>query len=297
MMNEYDEDKVCLLLNSLVQHGSKNSRVYLMKAESTDYPRITDEIDKLAEEKGYTKSFAKIPKRYKDAFLSSGYVCEGIIPRMYGGEEDGYFLSKYYDLKRGALETGIITDEILRSRCNGDFSNQSEEKNQNGFFHKGKRFLEKGFSLRQALPCDSAALSRLFKKTFESYPFPLSNPSYIKRTMDENILYFGIWKNDNLLAAASSETDLSSKSVEMTDFATDKDFLGRGFAGLLLDAMEKEMKDRGFITSYTIARATFLPVNLLFYKRGYKFSGTLAKNTNICGSFESMNIWYKKLSG
>jgi hypothetical protein len=47
--------------------------------------------------------------------------------------------------------------------------------------------------------------------------------------------------------------------------------------------------------AYTIARSLSYPVNSLFSRAGYSFGGTLVKNTNICGSFESMNVWYKAL--
>ena len=113
--------------------------------------------------------------------------------------------------------------------------------------------------------------------------------------MDEGIVYFGVWKDEKLIAASSSETDINSLSVEMTDFASHEDYRGFGLAGILLDKMEDSMRKRGFITAYTIARGAFLPVNKLFFRKNYRYAGTLINNTNICGSFESMNLWYKKL--
>lgn len=313
-MKNNDNDEICLLLNSLIQHGPNNKRVYLMKLNSSDYPAIIDEIEKIVYENNYSKSFVKVSESYASGFLSNGYVCEGIIPGMFGGEEDGYFLSKFYDEKRSVAEQGIINDKILERRKgkqssfpdnnksgaktsdqNKSDGNNSDEKISNGIKQNKAGILPDGFVIREAGFSDSEALAKLFKKTFESYPFPVDDPSYIKKTMDEEIIYFGIWKDDTLVSAASSETDSASKSVEMTDFATSEEFGGRGFAGIILDFMEEEMKNRGFITSYTIARAAFLPVNLLFYNRGYRFCGTLIKNTNICGSFESMNLWYKRL--
>jgi hypothetical protein len=37
------------------------------------------------------------------------------------------------------------------------------------------------------------------------------------------------------------------------------------------------------------------PVNITFARAGYLYGETLLNNTNICGSFESMNVWYSKL--
>jgi hypothetical protein len=36
-------------------------------------------------------------------------------------------------------------------------------------------------------------------------------------------------------------------------------------------------------------------MNSTFASAGYLFGGMLPNNTNISGSMESMNIWYKKL--
>jgi hypothetical protein len=47
--------------------------------------------------------------------------------------------------------------------------------------------------------------------------------------------------------------------------------------------------------AYTIARAIFRPINAVFAGAGYQFGGLLKNNTNISGSMESMNVWYRKL--
>jgi beta-lysine N6-acetyltransferase len=36
-------------------------------------------------------------------------------------------------------------------------------------------------------------------------------------------------------------------------------------------------------------------MNVTFSRAGYTFTGTLINNTNIGGSIESMNVWYKRL--
>lgn len=280
-------DKVCKILNSDIHHGTHNDRVYLMKMSDKDYPEIVSEIDRLCEENKYSKAFAKVPSLYKDEFLACGYLEEGLIPDMYRGEDDGYFLSKYYNKRRKVTKDIVITEKTL--------SEQTSQKKGLSLNKDSSGILPEEYVIREAKYSDSGDLSELFTEVFESYPFPVKDPSYIKKTMDEGIFYFGVWKDNNLIAASSSETDSKSLSCEMTDFATHNDYRGMGLAGILLDKMENEMKNRGFITAYTIARAAFLPVNLLFYRRCYKYAGTLINNTNICGSFESMNLWYKKL--
>jgi putative beta-lysine N-acetyltransferase len=113
--------------------------------------------------------------------------------------------------------------------------------------------------------------------------------------MNENVKYFGIYKNDKLIAASSVEVDRKNKNAEMTDFATDPEHQGNNLSLILLMEMEAEMRKQKIKTVYTIARAFSAAMNITFAKLDYKYSGTLINNTNIGGKIESMNVWYKSL--
>lgn len=83
----------------------------------------------------------------------------------------------------------------------------------------------------------------------------------------------------------------------MTDFATLPDWRGHGLAAPLLFHMENEIGKKGIKTAYTIARSASAGMNITFAKLGYCYAGRLKNNTNISGSIESMNIWYKPIVG
>ena len=102
---------------------------------------------------------------------------------------------------------------------------------------------------------------------------------------------------EKLAAISSCEMDIQSENVEMTDFATLPDYRSRGLASFLLAEMESEMKRRGIVMAYTIARTESYGMNITFGKHGYRYTGTLVNNTNISGGIESMNVWYKPLAG
>ncbi|MFA5415446.1 MAG: putative beta-lysine N-acetyltransferase, partial [Methanoregula sp.] len=142
---------------------------------------------------------------------------------------------------------------------------------------------------------DAQEIAALFCSIFETYPFPISDPDFITRSMKEGIRYFCIHQSKRIVAVASCETNADAQNAEMTDFATDPRFQGKGLAGNLLHAMEAELKKEGILLAYTIARATSYPINLTFVRAGYQYGGLLPNNTNICGSLESMNVWSKKL--
>ncbi|WP_421907893.1 putative beta-lysine N-acetyltransferase [Methanolacinia petrolearia] len=278
-------DVVCTIGNSVIQHGKLNDRVYLMKLSPDDIPVIVMEmIDGIAEKYEYSKSFAKVPGDAADTFAKNGYKIEAVAPELFNGKSDGYFLSKYYSPGREEIEVSC-KDEIERILRDTEKIRDTRTPDKDG----------KDLEIRIAGEEDADALAGLYGQVFESYPFPIHDPGYIRQTMNENIRYFGIWKDDTLLAGSSCETDISGLNVEMTDFAVSPECRGNGYSGLLLEVMENEMKKDGFITSYTIARAAHEPVNRLFARSGYKYCGTLKNNTNICGSFESMNVWYKKI--
>jgi putative beta-lysine N-acetyltransferase len=158
-----------------------------------------------------------------------------------------------------------------------------------------RRSLPEDFSLARARPEDTDDLAALYDRVFATYPFPIHRPEFLKETMNDGTVYFLIRRKNKIVAASSAETDRRAGSVEMTDFATDPSCRGIGLSSVLLATMENAIREAGYRTAYTIARALEVPVNRLFAGAGYRYGGTLLNNTNIGGSFESMNVWYKKI--
>ena len=140
----------------------------------------------------------------------------------------------------------------------------------------------------------------IYRKTFVTYPFPINDPEYIRKTMNENFIYFSIMRNNRIVALSSSEMDNNLQNAEMTDFATLPEYQGKGLAQYLLYKMEDEMRRRNVQLVYTISRAMSYEINILFAKMGYSYGGTLWNNTNISietvsNNNESMNVWYKDI--
>ena len=151
------------------------------------------------------------------------------------------------------------------------------------------------YSWRIAGEADAEQITEVYKRVFASYPFPIRDAAYIRETMRDSIVYFSVCKKGEIVSVASSEMDMEARNVEMTDFATLPEYRCGGFAGFLLARMEEAMRERGLRTAYTIARAVSFGMNITFAKLDYRYGGTLTNNTDICGSTESMNVWYKPL--
>ena len=282
--------------NSIVQHGKYNSRIYLMKLSKEDFPDIIDKLDKMALENGYSKIFAKVPSYAVNKFIARDYMPEASIPLSREQQESGqdriFFMGKYFNKSRtfdkSFQDIRDILDLIIsKENISGKNSSKSD--------------LPNGFRCEICTESNVSQMANLYKEVFASYPFPITDPEYIKKTMSENFIYFGIMKDDNIVALSSCEMDTDMVHVEMTDFATLPECRGKGFAMYLLHDMEKEMRKRDMILAYTISRAVSYEINMVFAKTGYRYGGTLRNNTNISvvetdsDNFESMNVWYKFL--
>lgn len=270
--------------NSIIQKGESNDRIYLMKLDERDYPDMVLKLDEIADSEGYSKIFAKIPATMKDFFLQSGYSIEAQVKNFYKGETDALFLGKYADDKR----RHIPSDVRAQIEKNIELAKSKSDKKPN--FE-----LKAGFKMRAIVESDLKDLAELYKVVFKTYPFPIHDPKFLKSVMESHVKFFGVFEGEKLVAAASAECDKENLNAEMTDFATNPDYLGNGFAVPLLDAMEESVSGEGYATSYTIARSMSPGMNITFAKMGYEFKGVLINNTNISGSIESMNVWAKPL--
>lgn len=266
---------------SILQHGKLNNRIYLIKLDESDYPLILDHLRELAQEHNYAKIICKIPEWAVPLFLADGFLTEAIIPKFYQGKTAVFFLSKYRDSDRLMNLEYKNLEELSKL-----FKAIHAKENDPGNDQYDTRFLDE---------TNVEQITDLYKKVFKSYPFPIFNPGYILKSMKENVCYFGIQKKNKLIAIASSELDRKGQNAEMTDFATDPEFRGKKLGQLLLSRMEEEMKEMNIKTLYTIARLPSIPMNKVFLKHQYLYAGTLLRNTNISGSIESMNVYYKQL--
>ena len=149
------------------------------------------------------------------------------------------------------------------------------------------------FDVVRTVPQDADDVSRLYCSLFESYPFPIHDAAYIKKTMQSHIVYYVIRDQNRIVAASSAERDFDSSIVELTDFATLPEYRGRQCALNLLMLMEKDMVQEKMRCMFTIARALSPGMNIVFAKNNYIYGGALINNTCLSGNIESMNVWYK----
>lgn len=276
-------DRIEVFGDSLIQHGASNDRAYLMKIAPQDCPDVVSHAVSLAKAKGYSKVFAKAPESSNQVFLNKGFVAEANVPGLFNGRQDGRFLSKFLSPERRLEQKPETVRKVLEA---------ASDKGEDGL---PDQEASADYQWSIMAESDVEAMARLYKRVFETYPFPIHEPAYLAGTMQEDVIYHGIRHDGELVALSSAEIDVAGQNVEMTDFATRPDYRGRGLATWLLEKMEEDVRSRGICTAFTIARAYSYGMNITFARHGYEFAGTLTNNTQISGQLESMNVWYKSL--
>ena len=276
-------DKIEIFEDSVIQHGYNNDRVYLIKIASQDVSSLIDYAQALVLSHGYSKIFAKVSESQLEKFIGKGFVEEAMVPGLFNGNEAGYFLSLYRSESRQRESKKEMLEDVIAVAHKKSLEMTSVPE------------FGSDFKWRIMQKTDVEQMAGLYRQVFESYPFPINDPNYLVKTMDADVIYHGVWHDDELVALSSAEIDFEQNNVEMTDFATSPEYRRHGLAGYLLDKMEKNVQSSGILTAYTIARAYSYGMNITFAKHGYRFAGSLTNNTQIFGELESMNVWYKQL--
>ncbi len=257
-------------------------RLKVLDYEATDHRALAARLEWLAEANGFDKVFIKANKDDWQRFLGFGYMLEGIL-RYYFHGEDAYVISKFRSVAR------ITSPHLI------------EESNLIETLMKGSReytpsSLPAGYTMGLARPEDIPGLVALYRRVFKTYPSPLTHPDYILQTMERNVVYRAV-KNEKgqVVSAASAEIDTKHSNAEMTDCATKPSERGKGLMYHILLNLEDDLRERGIMTGYTLARAQSGGMNRVFHRLGYEFSGRLVNNCDIYGEYEDMNIWVKRL--
>jgi beta-lysine N6-acetyltransferase len=277
-------DRIDHLGETVFQHGAFNDRVYIMRTVPAELPDLLPYLENLAGKRGYGKVVAKVSTACRAALVAWGAQVEGHLPDYYGPGDDAHFVSRFFDPARREERRPADVErnlEIAREKAAEAPSTTGDSWQQ---------------TVAVATVDDVEVMSRIYRRVFPTYPFPIHDPAYLVRAMQNDVVFFKLAHDGKIGALASAEMDLARGAVEMTDFATLPELRGQGAAQSLLAAMEAAMRERGLRLAFTIARAYSPGMNVTFAKRGYRYGGTLCNNTNISGHIESMNLWSRPLA-
>ncbi len=259
-----------------------NNRLKVFSYEAAKYSQLAEWIKGIAKEKNLGKILFNSKEDGCLDLESAGFVLEGTIPGFFNGEQ-AYCYSFFIDPARSLSAYQEEEDQILKDVRGNKAPAKSEAK------------LPTGYKLREIREGDVESLVSLYKNVFASYPSPLFNPGYIKEVMKRHVYFLAIFDEDVPVSAGSAEMDLINNNAEITDLATQPRARGLGLATMLMEALEKKMRERQINCLYSLCRAGVPGVNRALYKLDYSFQGRLINNCHIGGRFEDMNIWVKWL--
>jgi putative beta-lysine N-acetyltransferase len=255
-----------------------NSRVQVVDYEARFPEKLVGGLMSEARGRGFGKIFLKAPDFDREALEAAGMVVEATISGYFSGQP-AIVMSMFLDEERMQQPHNEQQQEILDSI-------QSRPPDAS------VPDLPDGYAMTVATTADADDLAALYGEVFASYPFPISDPEYLRSTMQSHVVYRIVRDhNGALVAAASAETCRKYRNAEMTDFATLPSQRGLGLAQHILAALEKDMTGWSIPNLYTIARARSAGMNRVFYNRGYNLTGTLVNNCHISGGFEDMHVW------
>lgn len=238
------------------------------------------EIINFAKKENLEKIIANCTVQMLKPYIGSEFVIEGYVKGFLRGE-DAYFISYYINRNR-AFSSSIKEENEILSKISIKKSLITKMPN-------------KEFVIRNANPGDIPQLIKLFSATFKTYPSPVFNSQYLKKVMNDKVIFKVAQFENKIVSIASADMDVLNLNAEITDCATYENFRGKGLLSSLIIELEKDLKAKGFITAYSLSRAINPGINAVLNKLEYKYCGKLIKNCHICGSFEDMNIWSKSL--
>jgi beta-lysine N6-acetyltransferase len=242
---------------------------------------ITARLHELAGTHGFTKVFVKSRQEHWQAFLSLGYMPEGVFTGYFSGS-DGYSMALYFTTERRTSEHWIDEDNILRQVLSLPLKPGAEK-------------LAPPYTIRIAELYDAEPLALLYGTVFPVYPTPMNDPAYIRKVMQEGTVFYVIEEQGRIVSAASAEINMRYHNAEMTDCATLPEHRKHGLMRHLIAALEGELFRRNIYCAYSLARSLSFGMNAVFHQLGYTYTGRLTKNCNIFDKFEDMSLWVKTL--
>lgn len=257
-----------------------NKRVKVEDYEAKDYDALSRYLEFLAAENSLSKIIMVARESDWKNFFVRNYLVEALHPTILMGEP-GIHLAKFLTNER---KTSMVwqQEEIVLQKA---LQVSLEVKP-----------LPLGCEVRTAGLTDIDLMMPLYSSVFETYPSNLTDPAYLRKLISSGSALFKIIVlNEKVISAASIYIDKTTLSAELTDCATFPEYRGQGLISHLILLLEEEAKKQGLITLYSIARACSVGMNGAFHKHDFEYCGRFIKNCDICGKFEDMNLWSKKI--
>ncbi|MFZ5945045.1 MAG: putative beta-lysine N-acetyltransferase [Bacillota bacterium] len=258
-----------------------NNRLRVLKLEGQNINQLLQSILEIAKLNHLGKIWAVATPGQWQLLFKNGYILEGILPK-YFGEEEAYYMAYFLNPSRRISKLIEEEDALIKNL---------QQQNLNGNCPD----LPIGYEMRLGTLEDANELANFYDKIFPTYPTPMHNPNYVKKMINNCVIFNLVLWNGNIIAAASADIEESSKTAEMTDIACDPEHRGKQIPVIAIKRLEEKMQELNMKTLYTLARAKLPGINKVFYRLGYEYYGRLINNCDIFDGYEDMNLLVKIL--
>lgn len=208
---------------------------------------------------------------------------EGMIESFFNGE-NAHIYAIFLDPKRNHHHLSDQEKNVLRL---------VHRKKGEGPSHRFQ--LPASFHMRWAKQQDAEQMSILYKTIFKSYPTPMNEPDFIKQMIVDNVYFLVVEHRNDIVSACSAELLQNFRSAELSDCATFREHRSKQLLSYQVAHLIPRLKKIGVGTLFSYSRSTSVGMNLVNAKHGFHYGGRMVQNSNISGSMENMNIWYKTL--
>ncbi|SFL75370.1 putative beta-lysine N-acetyltransferase [Gracilibacillus orientalis] len=263
-----------------VEPTSKRIKVYQLPTEN-NMDTFMNRLEKLARETNCDKLIFYISPNQQEVMKSYDADYEGMIQGFFYGE------------------TALIYAIFLNSDRKQSEDSEAEKQvmqNIKERMKEGLTFdLAEGYSMRWAEKKDAPQMALLYKTVFKSYPTPMNDPEFIKEMMQNQVYFSIIEKEGSVVSACSADVLSEYQAAELSDCATYPNHRGKQLLSYQVSRLIPRIKQMGINVLFSYSRSVSVGMNLVNVKHGFQYGGKMIRNSNIAGSMENMNIWYKTL--
>lgn len=211
--------------------------------------------------------------------LAQGFEQEALLPGFYDGEDDCAVLGL---ARRREREAPAFADEVAWV---DDLLEQDREL----------REPPDDVVTRLATPADAEDLAGLLGETFAQYPTPSDDPGYVAQQILDGTPFRMVEQDGELCACASADLVTVARTAELTDCATLPEHRGQGYMQRILADLCDDLREMGYPTAFTLARARVPGVNLAFQRLGFVWRGRMKQSCRIGDGLEDMNVFSRPL--
>lgn len=208
------------------------------------------------------------------------FIREGMIRRFFCGT-DAHIYSLFLNQSQPSPDTPEERKVMEKIR------------HQNEYVH---RELPEGYRMRRPEEKDAESMAFLYRQVFETYPTPMHDPRYILQMIrNPDVCFSVIEYAGSIVSACSADMIRDFNCAEMSDCATLPSHRGKGLISYQFFGLIEQMRQKRIQTLFSYSRSLSASMNAINVRHGFTYGGRMLRNSNIGGSLENMNIWFKNL--